>query len=180
MRSLLAPARRALALVAIASITVSSTAVGQREGAKAVASRRGLVVSASDIASDIGAAVLARGGNAIDAAVATAFALAVTYPAAGNIGGGGFMVVRMANGAATTFDFRERAPLASTATMFQNADGSIAYARTDSGWLSPGVPGTVRGLALAHAKLGKLPWPDVVRPAARLAARGFPLSTSLA
>jgi gamma-glutamyltranspeptidase/glutathione hydrolase len=150
------------------------------EGVGAVASRRGLVVSVSGIASDIGAAILARGGNAVDAAVATAFALAVTHPSAGNIGGGGFMVFRAASGEATTFDFREKAPLSATATMMLGADGSIAYARTDSGWLAPGVPGTVRGMALAHEKLGKLPWRDVVRPAAQLATRGFPLSRALA
>jgi len=149
-------------------------------GTGGVASHRGLVVSASNFASDIGASVLARGGNAVDAAVATAFALAVTHPSAGNIGGGGFMVVRKATGEATTFDFREKAPLSATATMMLNADGSIAYARTDSGWLAPGVPGTVRGMEMAHKALGRLPWRDVVSPAARLAARGFVLSPSLA
>ncbi len=156
---------------------------GSREvypGKGAVAGRRGMVVSSSNYASDIGAAMLARGGNAIDAAVATAFALAVTHPSAGNIGGGGFMVVRMATGEATTFDFREKAPLTATPTMFQTADGAIAYARTDSGWLSPGVPGTVRGLEAAHKRFGKLPWRTVVLPAAQLAARGFRLSRALA
>ncbi len=148
-------------------------------GKGAVAGRRGMVVSVSNYASDIGAATLARGGNAIDAAVATAFALAVTHPSAGNIGGGGFMVVRMANGEATTFDFREKAPLTATPTMYQTADGEIAYARTDSGWLSPGVPGTVRGLEAAHKRFGKLPWRTVVLPAAQLAARGFRLSRDL-
>lgn len=149
-------------------------------GVGAVASRRGMVVSVSGPASDIGAAILARGGNAVDATVATAFALAVTHPSAGNIGGGGFMVYRAASGEATTFDFREKAPLSATPTMMLNADGTIAYARTDSGWLAPGVPGTVRGLALAHQRLGRLPWRDVVRPAAALATRGFPLSRALA
>lgn len=157
-----------------------STAASTFGGSGAVASKRGMVVSVSDIASDIGAQVLARGGNAVDAAVATAFALAVTHPSAGNIGGGGFMVVRKATGEATTFDFREKAPQSATPTMFLNADGSIAYARTDSGWLAPGVPGTVRGMELAHKALGKLPWRDVVLPASQLAARGFPLSRALA
>lgn len=165
------PAQRA------ASAAPSRQAFG---GKGAVAGRRGMVVSVSNYASDIGAATLARGGNAIDAAVATAFALAVTHPSAGNIGGGGFMVVRMANGDATTFDFREKAPLTATQTMFQTADGEIAYARTDSGWLSPGVPGTVRGLEAAHKRLGKLPWRSLVLPAAQLAGRGFRLSRSLA
>ena len=172
--------RASLALAAAFCTTVPLTVAAQRDTTREVVSRRGLVVSVSTIASELGAAVMAKGGNAADAAIATAFALAVTHPAAGNIGGGGFMVVRLADGQATTFDFRERAPSASSATMFLQADGSIAYSRTDSGWLAPGVPGTVRGLALAHSRLGRLPWRELVRPAARLAARGFPLSPALA
>jgi gamma-glutamyltranspeptidase/glutathione hydrolase len=145
-----------------------------------VASKQGLVVSVSDIASDVGASVLARGGNAVDAAVATAFALAVTHPSAGNIGGGGFMVVRFRDGKSTTIDYRERAPGAATPTMYLKPDGTIDRSLTRSGWLAPGVPGTVRGLALAHGKYGKLPWAELVRPAARLASDGFPLSDALA
>ena len=145
-----------------------------------VASRTGVVVSSSDIASDIGAAILAKGGNAVDAAVATAFAMAVTYPFAGNIGGGGFMVVRAPNGNATTFDYRETAPGKSTPTMYVGADGSIDRSLTAAGYLAPGVPGTVRGMELAHKKFGKLAWKDVVSPAADLATKGFPLSASLA
>lgn len=145
-----------------------------------VASRTGLVVSVSAPASDVGAAILAKGGNAVDAAVATAFALAVTHPSAGNIGGGGFMIVRAADGRATTFDYRERAPLKSTPTMYLNPDGTINRSLTAAGWLAPGVPGTVRGMEMAHKKFGKLPWVDVVRPAAELAQRGWPLSPALA
>ncbi|MFN8574529.1 MAG: gamma-glutamyltransferase [Gemmatimonadaceae bacterium] len=143
-------------------------------------SRNGVVVSSHYLASDIGAQILAKGGNAVDAAVATAFGLAVTHPSAGNIGGGGFMIIRLADGRATTIDYREKAPLKSTATMYVAADGSLNYAGTDSGWKSPGVPGTVRGLSLAHQKYGKLPWKDVVQPAADLAASGFVLSKELA
>src|SRR5512132_3996235 len=131
-----------------------------------VQSKDGLVVCTSAPACDAGASVLARGGNAIDAAVATAFALAVTHPSAGNIGGGGFMVIRLKNGRATTIDYREKAPAAATPTMFLFPNGTINRAITDSGWSSPGVPGTVRGLALAHQRYGKLPWKDVVSPAA--------------
>jgi gamma-glutamyltranspeptidase/glutathione hydrolase len=148
--------------------------------ADVVTSTTGAVVSAHHLASDIGAATLARGGNAVDAAVATAFALAVTHPAAGNIGGGGFMIVRLADGTATTIDYREKAPLASTTTMYLSPDGTRAEAATDSGWRAPGVPGTVAGLAMAHAKHGKLPWRDLVLPSAELAARGFVLSDDLA
>jgi gamma-glutamyltranspeptidase/glutathione hydrolase len=145
-----------------------------------VVSRNGLVISSSSIASDVGASILRKGGNAVDAAVATAFALAVTYPGAGNIGGGGFMVVRLKNGTATTIDYRERAPLASTRTMYLDSTGHINRSLTATGYLAPGVPGTVRGLALAHRRFGKLPWRDVVLPAAQLASKGFVLDSGLA
>jgi gamma-glutamyltranspeptidase/glutathione hydrolase len=115
----------------------------------------------------------------VDAAVATAFALAVTHPSAGNIGGGGFMVVRAPNGEATTFDYREKAPIKSTRTMYMR-DGKVDISLTNMGYLAPGVPGTVRGLALAHKKFGKLPWKDVVTPAVQLAEDGFVMSNGLA
>lgn len=143
-------------------------------------STSGLVVSASDLASDVGAAILSGGGNAVDAAVATGFALAVTYPFAGNLGGGGFMVVRTAGGKTTAIDYREKAPAAATPTMYLDAEGNIDRGLTAAGYLAPGVPGTVRGLALAHERFGRLAWRDVVRPAADLASRGFPISDSLA
>ncbi len=145
-----------------------------------VPSRTGMVVCTSAPACDAGASVLARGGNAVDAAVATAFALAVTHPSAGNIGGGGFMIVRTPSGKTSAFDYRERAPLKSTRTMYLGADGKIDRSLTASGYLAPGVPGTVRGLELAHRKYGKLPWKDVVMPAVELAEQGFTMSASLA
>lgn len=145
-----------------------------------VPSTTGLVVSTSSIASDIGAQVLADGGNAVDAAVATAFALAVTDPRAGNIGGGGFMIVRTPDGKATTIDYREMAPGKATPTMYLDADGKIDRSRTASGYLAPGVPGTVRGLALGHRKFGKLPWKRLVDPAASLAREGFVMHAGLA
>ena len=123
---------------------------------------------------------MAKGGNAVDAAVATAFALAVTLPAAGNIGGGGFMIVRTPDGKVTSFDFRERAPLASTRTMYVGKDGNIDRALTNAGYLAPGVPGSVRGMAMAHKKFGKLPWKDVVMPGVVLAEQGFAMSAGLA
>ena len=166
----------------VAAFTIQTVALRAQvaDSAGMVVSKRGLVISSSSIASDIGASILRRGGNAVDAAVATAFALAVTYPGAGNIGGGGFMVIRLGNGTATTIDYRERAPLASTQTMYLDANGKINRSLTATGYLAPGVPGTVRGLALAHKKFGKLPWRDVVTPAAELAARGFTLDSGLA
>ena len=169
------------ALVFVASSLASAQpAARSSRDTGVVASKRGMVVSVSGIASDVGASILARGGNAVDAAVATAFALAVTHPSAGNLGGGGFMIVRTADGNATSFDYRERAPGAATPTMYLKPDGTIDRSLTRAGWLAPGVPGTVRGLALAHKRFGKLPWADVVRPAATLASRGFPLSKALA
>jgi gamma-glutamyltranspeptidase / glutathione hydrolase len=145
-----------------------------------VPSKDGLVVCTSAPACDAGASVMAKGGNAVDAAVATAFALAVTLPAAGNIGGGGFMIVRTPDGAVTSFDFRERAPLASTRTMYLGKDGNIDRSLTAAGYLAPGVPGSVRGMAMAHKKFGKLPWKDVVMPGVRLAEQGFEISAGLA
>ncbi|MFN2564371.1 MAG: gamma-glutamyltransferase [Gemmatimonadaceae bacterium] len=155
-------------------------AAGRDTVAPVVESRSGLVVSASDIASDVGAAILRRGGNAVDAAVATAFALAVTYPTAGNLGGGGFMVIKRRRAAAVAIDYRERAPLRATRTMYLDSAGNIDRALTNEGYLAAGVPGTVRGLELAHRRYGRLRWRDVVMPAAQLAARGFPMSASLA
>ncbi len=135
--------------------------------------QNGMVVSDSDIASSIGVDVLKKGGNAIDAAVATAFALAVTHPQAGNIGGGGFIVFLNSEGISTTIDFREKAPLASSSTMFLNENGEINNDSNHEGALSIGVPGTVAGLYYAHQKYGSLPWRDLVDPAVKLALEGF-------
>src|SRR6476620_12487095 len=112
-----------------------------------VPSRDGLVVCVSAPSCDAGTGALASGGNAVDAAVATAFALAVTHPSAGNIGGGGFMVYRPAKGTAMTIDSREKAPLGSTPTMYLDSTGKINRQLTATGYLAPGVPGTVRGMA---------------------------------
>jgi gamma-glutamyltranspeptidase / glutathione hydrolase len=130
--------------------------------------RHGVVVSVSQPASEAGLAMLQQGGSAVDAAVATAFALAVTHPAAGNIGGGGFMVVHPPKGKPTVIEYRETAPAAATKTMFLKDDGLY-------GPRVVGVPGTVRGMALAHHQFGKLPWKTVVMPAVKLAAEGFTL-----
>jgi gamma-glutamyltranspeptidase / glutathione hydrolase len=149
-------------------------------GPPPVESKSGLVVSVHGIASDVGASILRKGGNAVDAAVATAFALAVVHPSAGNIGGGGYMIVRPTSGAPVAIDYREVAPAASTPTMYLDSAGNIIRQATATGYLAPGVPGTVAGLELAHKKYGKLPWKDVVMPAVTLAEAGFPLSESLA
>jgi gamma-glutamyltranspeptidase/glutathione hydrolase len=162
------------------AIIAASPIYAQQVISGPVVSKNGMVITTSAPASDVGASILKKGGNAVDAAVATAFALAVTHPSAGNIGGGGFMVIRPATGEPITIDYRERAPLKSTQTMYLDSAGKIARQRTATGYLAPGVPGTVRGLAMAHDKFGKLPWKDLVLPAAELAAKGFVLTDALA
>ena len=159
---------------------LATAAVASQQQDLGVAAKDGVVVCTSSWSCDAGAGVLAQGGNAVDAAVATAFAMAVTHPSAGNIGGGGFMIVRTPSGEITSFDYRERAPIASTRTMYLDNNGKIVRERTNAGYLAPGVPGTVRGLEMAHKKFGKLPWKDVVMPSVLLAEKGFALSAPLA
>jgi len=143
-----------------------------------VFARKGMVVTQEPLAADVGVAVLKSGGNAVDAAVAVGFALAVTHPFAGNIAGGGFMLVRMADGRTTFIDFRERAPHKATRNMYLDADGKMTR---DSllGWRAAGVPGTVRGLELAQKKFGTKPWAQLLQPAIKLASNGFPVSHAL-
>lgn len=139
----------------------------------------GMVVAQERVAAKVGAQVLADGGNAVDAAVATAFALAVTHPIAGNIGGGGFLLLRLDKGRAEVIDFREVAPTGSHPRMFLK-NGQYDDALHHDLHLSVGVPGTVAGLHLAWKRHGKLPWKRLVEPAQRLAQEGFPLSETLA
>ncbi|HJN94864.1 MAG: gamma-glutamyltransferase [Gammaproteobacteria bacterium] len=141
--------------------------------------KNGIVSSASRLASEAGVAVLKQGGNAVDAAVATAFALAVTWPSAGNIGGGGFMVYHGEDGHATTFDFREKAAISATERMYLGLDGDVINNSNHIGPLAVGVPGTVAGLYKAHQELGSLPWEDLVAPAVKLAREGIPITYSL-
>jgi gamma-glutamyltranspeptidase/glutathione hydrolase len=141
--------------------------------------KRGMVVSQSDIASQIGFQVIRNGGNAVDAAVATAFALAVTHPTAGNIGGGGFLVFRSAKGDATTFDFREAAPAGSNPEMWL-VNGNYDSQLHHNSHRAVGVPGTVAGFHLAWKTLGSKPWKELVMPAVALARDGFEISDALA
>ena len=138
-------------------------------------SQHAMVVAQEPLAADVGVAVLKAGGNAVDAAVAVGFALAVTYPFAGNIGGGGFMLVRFADGRATFIDFREKAPLKASRNMYLDANGKLTR---DSlvGWRASGVPGSVRGFELVHKKYGHKSWTEVLDPAVKLASDGFPVS----
>jgi gamma-glutamyltranspeptidase/glutathione hydrolase len=139
-----------------------------------------MVASVDAIASRAGADVMKRGGNAVDAAVTVALVLAVTWPEAGNLGGGGFMLIRTGDGATEAIDYREIAPLAATRDMYLDASGNIVKDASLVGYKAVGVPGTVAGLVLAHQRHGKLPWRDLVEPARKLAAEGFVVSEYLA
>lgn len=141
-----------------------------------VAARHAMVVSAQALASAAGLQMLEQGGNAIDAAAAVGYALAVVYPAAGNLGGGGFMTLRLADGRATFLDFREKAPAAATPQMFLDAAGNIVKGRSTDTWLAVGVPGSPAGFDAARAQYGRLPRAAVLAPAIRLAREGFILT----
>ena len=141
--------------------------------------KNGMVVCDNAIASQVGVDILKDGGNAIDAAIATAFALSVVHPQAGNIGGGGFLVYRDAKGKATTIDFREKAPLKATSDMFLDENGQLIKGSNHNTAKSIGVPGTVAGLSLAHDKYGSYSWKKLLQPSVDLANDGFPLSWAL-
>src|SRR5216110_1210861 len=162
--------------VAVACASVSLTL---RAGSVPIRAQRGMVASQNEIASRIGADAIRDGGTAVDAAVATAFALAVVHPTAGNIGGGGFLVYRPASGEPVAYDFREAAPAKASATMFLK-DGKYDAALHHNSYLAVGVPGTVAGLHLAWKEQGKLPWKRLVEPAIALARDGFAVSDGLA
>lgn len=135
----------------------------------------GMVVTAQHIASDVGIETLKKGGNAVDAAVAVGYALAVVYPTAGNIGGGGFMTIRLKDGRTTFLDFRERAPLAATKTMYLDAKGDMVKGLSTDGYLAVGVPGSVLGFETARSRYGTLSREELMEPAIRLARDGFVL-----
>ncbi|UXH76299.1 gamma-glutamyltransferase [Roseateles amylovorans] len=140
-----------------------------------VAAEHGMVVTAHHLATRVGVDVLQRGGNAVDAAVAVGYALAVVYPAAGNLGGGGFMTLQLADGRKTFLDFREKAPLAATANMYLDKDGQVIKGLSTLGHLAVGVPGSVSGLEYARAKYGTMKRSALIAPAIALADRGFAL-----
>ena len=142
--------------------------------------KNGMVVSAHPSASKVGLDILKKGGNAVDAAVAVQFALAVVYPDAGNIGGGGFMVYRSAAGKLATLDFREKAPGNASRDMYLDSAGNAITEKSIFGHLAAGVPGSVDGMVKAHARFGKLSWAEVVQPALDLAKNGFPITESQA
>ncbi len=141
-----------------------------------VTARHAMVVSADSLASRVGVEIIKKGGNAVDAAVAVAFTLAVTYPNAGNIGGGGFMLIRSPKNEVFALDYREKAPLAATRTMYLDADGRVIPNLSLIGYKACGVPGTVFGLWEAHKRFGKLSWPELLTPAIYWAEHGFKIN----
>src|SRR4249920_3038908 len=140
-----------------------------------VAGEHGMVVTAHQLATKVGVDVLKRGGNAVDAAVAVGYAMAVVYPAAGNLGGGGFMTIQLADGRKTFLDFREKAPLAATANMYLDKDGNVVKGASTTGHLAVGVPGTVSGMELARQKYGTMKRAALIAPSIALAEKGFVL-----
>ena len=162
-------------LAVLACLAAQVPLAGVREPVRA----RHAMVIAQQPADEAGLAVLRQGGNAIDAAIAIGFALNAAYPYAGALGGGGFMLIRLANGHTTLIDFREKAPAASTRTMYLDASGNLTRDRLE-GWRSSGVPGMVRGFELAHQKYAKLSWKADLAPAIELASNGFPVSYAFA
>src|SRR5712691_3238408 len=167
----------AIVLIFLFTISIAITPrAASREPARA---RHGMVASTSEIASRVGVEIMQRGGNAIDAAVGVGLALAVTWPPAGNIGGGGFMMIRRANGETEIIDYRERAPLAASRDMYLDKKGDVIKGASTVGYRAVGVPGTVAGLSLALGRHGKLKWADVIEPARKLAAEGFTMNHHL-
>jgi len=163
--------RQTLLLSAIAIACSAAQAASQAP----VAAENGMVVTAQHLATRVGVDVLKDGGNAVDAAVAVGYALAVVYPAAGNLGGGGFMTIQLADGRKTFLDFREKAPLASTANMYLDKDGNVIKGASTNGHLAVGVPGTVSGMELAREKYGTMKRATLLAPAIKYAQDGFVL-----
>ena len=151
-----------------------------RVWAETAFSKNGVIASRSSLASAVGAEIMEQGGNAIDAAVASGFALAVTYPSAGNLGGGGFMVIRLANGQVVTNDHREKAPILATKDMYLDANAEVIAGLSTRSHLAAGVPGTVAGLIDVLEEFGTMPLADVIQPAIDLASEGFLIPEDLA
>ncbi|MES2247855.1 MAG: gamma-glutamyltransferase [Pseudomonadota bacterium] len=158
-----------------AALALAAAGASQAASQAPVAAEHGMVVSAQHLASKVGVDVLKRGGNAVDAAVAVGYALAVVYPAAGNLGGGGFMTVQLADGRKTFLDFREKAPLAATANMYLDKDGNVVKGLSTNGHLAVGVPGSVSGMEYAREKYGTMKRADLIAPSVQLADKGFAL-----
>jgi len=170
-----------IASLLLVSFNATSAFAASREPVRA---RHGIVASTNEIASNVGVEIMKHGGNAVDAAIAIAFALAVTHPAAGNLGGGGFMMIRLQDGRTTAIDYREMAPAAATRNIYLDKNGNVIDGDGGSieGYRAAGIPGTVRGMELALRKYGsgRLNWAQLIEPARRLAANGFTVNYTLA
>ncbi|MCP3392658.1 gamma-glutamyltransferase [Bradyrhizobium sp. CCGB12] len=160
---------------AIVSVSLVTFGPAHAASVAPVAAENGMVVAAQHLATEVGVEVLKRGGNAVDAAVAVGYALAVVYPAAGNLGGGGFMTIQLADGRKTFLDFRETAPRAATANMYLDKDGNVIKGISTKGHLAVGVPGSVSGMEYAREKYGTMKRADLLAPAIQLAEQGFAL-----
>ena len=176
--------RLLVVIIACSFLNASFVHTAKSAAREPVRAKHGIVASTNEVASRVGVDVLKRGGNAVDAAIAVAFALQVTHPAAGNLGGGGFMMIRLRNGKTTAIDYREMAPAAADRNVYLDKDGKLIEGEGGSlvGYRAAGVPGTVRGmeLALKHYGSGKLTWAQLIEPARSLAANGFSVTYSLA
>lgn len=169
------PCLKSLSITLIVALSTFAPRQGLAASPEPVKAEHGMVVTAQHLASDIGVEVLKKGGNAIDAAVAVGYALAVVYPTAGNIGGGGFMTIRFKDGKTTFLDFRERAPLAATKTMYLDDKGDLVEGLSTEGYLAVGVPGPVMGFEFALSRYGTKPLKELIDPAIELAREGFVL-----
>jgi gamma-glutamyltranspeptidase/glutathione hydrolase len=167
--------RRIILLLLVVSAVACTMPQSQEREHGAIADSA-MVVSAHPIASEVGVKILRKGGNAVDAAIAVQLALAVVYPSAGNIGGGGFMVLRLNDGSVSALDYREKAPASAHHDMYLDSSGNVIVGLSEKGHLSPGVPGSVGGMAEAHKRYGSLSWKELVQPAIDLALHGFPLT----
>ncbi|MDX5443533.1 MAG: gamma-glutamyltransferase [Hymenobacteraceae bacterium] len=165
---------RKICLLFLVFASVSCTRNNLQE--RGLITEKAMVVSAHPLASEVGKAVMLQGGNAVDAAIAVQFALAVVYPDAGNIGGGGFLVLRQHNGSTDALDYRETAPAAAHRDLYLDENGNVIENLSVKGHLAAGVPGTVAGMVQAHEKYGSMPWQKLVQPAVQLATTGFPLT----
>ena len=180
------PLRAALAALFVGGVALAQAAPPvafppdwpHKAGAPMATGANGVVAADAALASQVGVEILKAGGNAVDAAVATGFALAVVYPEAGNLGGGGFTIVRMADGRVAAIDYREVGPAAATRDMY--ATDTLSPRKSVVGPLASGVPGSVAGLAAMHERFGVLPFARVIAPAIRLAEQGFAVDSQLA
>jgi gamma-glutamyltranspeptidase / glutathione hydrolase len=163
-------------LVLLLAVVIVACQTKKQPAATGLITDSAMVVSAHALASKVGVDIMKKGGNAVDAAIATKFALSVVFPAAGNIGGGGFMVVRLNDGTTAALDFREKAPAAATTNMYLDQDGNVIPNLSTQGHLASGVPGSVDGMVEAHKKYGTLAWKDLVQPSIDLALKGFTIS----